>query len=110
MGYSVFMMEYRGYGKYFGKPTESDIYIYIDAEYAYEYVIRVLGYAHSKIIISGISLGGTICNNMAAAIIIESTFTNMRNVMDRILPFVGGRICKFSFDSINTIKKLKLLY
>lgn len=109
-GYSVFMVEYRGYGKCPGIPTESDLYK--DALSAYKYVNEVLKYSSDKIILNGKSLGGAIVINLAAkvpsaAIIVDSSFTNLSEVMNRVVPYIGRYICNYSFNSIDDIKKNK---
>ena len=110
LGYSVFMVEYRGYGKCPGTPTED--LTYKDAMSAYKYVTNHLNYSDDKIILSGVSLGGAVCINLAtkvnvAAVIIDSSFTSMPDMANEFIPYVGRYLCKFSFDSVNLIKKVK---
>ena len=109
-GFSVFMMEYRGYGKCPGSPTES--LVYRDAMSSYKYVTDTLKYSSDRIILSGMSLGGAVCINLAArvdsaAVIVDSSFTSMSDIADTFIPYVGRYLCNFSFDSINLIEKIK---
>ena len=53
-GFSIFMMEYRGYGKRSGKPTESNLYG--DAIISYDYITKVLNFPPNKIILYGKSI------------------------------------------------------
>ena len=105
-GYSVFMMEYRGYSKCPGTPKEN--LIYEDAMSTYKYVVEQLKYSKNKIILNGKSLGGAICINLAsrvdvAATVVDSSFTSMADMADIFIPY-GRYLCKFSFNSIELIK------
>ena len=53
-GSSILMLDYRGYGKSNGRPTERGIYT--DAETAYDQLVKV-GYRPDQIIVHGESLG-----------------------------------------------------
>lgn len=110
-GYSVFMMEYRGFGKCDGIPNEE--HIYKDAMTAYNYIIDVLEYPREKIILNGKSLGGAVAINLAskvpaAALIVDSSFTSMPDMAHRYIPFIGYSLCNFSFNSINLIDKITI--
>ena len=108
-GFSIFMMEYRGYGKRSGKPTESNLYG--DAIISYDYITKVLNFPPNKIILYGKSIGSAICIDLAvkkkiSSLIIDSGFTNAKEVANIFLPYIGYYICKFKFDNINKIKKV----
>nr|QBK93140.1 MAG: fermentation-respiration switch protein [Pithovirus LCPAC403] len=109
-GYSVFMMEYRGYGECEGTPKED--LIYEDAMTTYRYVVNHLKYSKRKIILNGVSLGGAICINLAskvdvAATVVDSSFTSMADMADIFIPYVGSYLCKLSFNSIDLIKRVR---
>nr|QBK93478.1 MAG: fermentation-respiration switch protein [Pithovirus LCPAC404] len=109
-GYSVFMMEYRGYGKCNGVPKEH--LIYEDAMTTYRYVVNCLKYSKNKIILNGKSLGGAVSINLAskvdvAATVVDSSFTSMADMADVFIPYLGRYLCKLSFNSIDLIKKVK---
>jgi fermentation-respiration switch protein FrsA (DUF1100 family) len=79
LGYSVFIIDYRGYGRSEGKPDEPGTYR--DAEAAWRYLIEDRAIDPGKIIIFGRSLGASIATWLAsqtnaAALIIESAFTS----------------------------------
>jgi len=57
-GFSVFLFDYRGYGKSKGEPTEKGTYK--DAEGALQYVQEKLGIPTSRIVSVGESMGGAI--------------------------------------------------
>ncbi|BBI99829.1 hypothetical protein FGKAn22_15220 [Ferrigenium kumadai] len=56
MGLSVFIFDYRGYGKSTGKPSEEGTYR--DAEAAWQYLMHQRGIAPARIVMFGESLGG----------------------------------------------------
>ncbi|WP_225875244.1 alpha/beta hydrolase [[Limnothrix rosea] IAM M-220] len=84
MGFSVLLMDYRGYGLSGGKfPDESQVYE--DAQVMYDYLLETQGFAPDQIFVYGHSLGGAIAielvkNNPAAGLITEGTFTSMSDV------------------------------
>ena len=78
----------------------------------YRYVVNHLKYSKNKIILNGVSLGGAVSINLAtkvdvAAIVIDSSFTSMEDMADIFIPYVGRYLCRFSFNSVDLIKKVK---
>ena len=79
-GISVFIFDYRGYGRSDGSISEKGFYL--DSEAAYQ-VARKWADAHkAKLIVFGRSLGGIAATHLGATkscdgLILESTFTNM---------------------------------
>lgn len=91
-GFAVFMYDYHGYGNSGGKPSETALYLDIDA--AYRYMTRTLRVDPSRIIVFGYSLGGGPSVDLAsrmpvAGLILMSTFTTPYRSVTRIplLPF-----------------------
>ena len=88
-GFSVFLFDYRGYGKSRGNPTEKGTYK--DAEGALKYLNKELGIPLTSIIAVGESLGGGIvvelCTryNLRAAVLI-SCATSLFEVMTHLYP------------------------
>lgn len=84
LGFSVLLIDYRGYGKSDGDfPTEASVYT--DAQAAWDYLIQQ-GVSPEQIFIYGHSLGGAIAINLAtqnpsaAGLIVQSSFTSMREM------------------------------
>jgi fermentation-respiration switch protein FrsA (DUF1100 family) len=84
LGFSVLLIDYRGYGKSEGDfPTEASVYT--DAQAAWDHLIQ-LGISPEQIFIYGHSLGGAIAINLAtqnpnaAGLIVQSSFTSMRQM------------------------------
>ncbi|HSA05768.1 MAG TPA: alpha/beta fold hydrolase [Candidatus Gastranaerophilales bacterium] len=81
-GYGIFLVEYRGHGKSSGKPFESGLYI--DLESSVNYLKTNEKISENNIILWGRSLGGAVVTDVASrndfkAIILESSFTNIRD-------------------------------
>jgi len=107
-GASVFVIDYRGYGKSEGWPTERGLYR--DADAAYQYV-RSKGWTAEKIIIAGESLGTAVAVELAtrvqcAGIILEAPFTSARAVAARVLPVLGPALV-WGFDTRSRIGRIR---
>ena len=90
-GSSVLLLDYRGYGRSAGSPTERGLYS--DAEAAYEHLVTA-GYAPERIILHGESLGTAVAAHLAArkpcaGVVLEAPFTSARAVANRVLPLLG---------------------
>lgn len=86
-GYDVLVMDYRGYGKSFGPRNET--YLYSDAQFCYDFAKD--HYGEKNTIVYGRSLGGAFAihiaaNNQPKAVILEATFFNLQDVVNRWLP------------------------
>jgi len=84
MGLSVFLFDYRGYGKSQNiRPTEKGLYY--DAYGAYDYLMRIRKIRPERIILFGRSLGASVAGELAAqrpatALILESSFPSIEAV------------------------------
>jgi alpha-beta hydrolase superfamily lysophospholipase len=115
MGFSVLLIDYRGYGRSEGKfPTEKRVYE--DAEMALQYLVQQQGIQLRDIFLYGHSLGGAIAINLAshhpnlAGVIVESSFTSMSDMVVYLkrynwLPI--NLILHHKFESIEKVKELK---
>ncbi len=109
MGLSVFIIDYRGYGKSEGQPTEEGVYK--DALAAYDYIIQREEGRHKEIIIYGASLGGAIAVDLASKrkadyLIVDSSFTNAVDMAKRIFPWVPSVLIKTQLNSLEKIQKI----
>ncbi|MBI5149973.1 MAG: alpha/beta hydrolase [Candidatus Omnitrophica bacterium] len=107
MGFHVFIIDYRGYGKSQGRPSETGIYL--DALAAYDYLRGRPDIASSKIVGYGESLGGAVVVDLAAkrelaALIVDSSFTNAADMAKLVYPFVPSFLIKTKLDSIGKIR------
>jgi len=111
LGLSTLIFDYRGYGRSGGKPTETGTYL--DAEGAWNYLLREKGLKPGEIIIAGRSLGGSVASRLAAgknprALIIESSFTSVPDLGARIYPYLPVRLlCRFGYNTTVFVKNVK---
>lgn len=117
LGLSVFLIDYRGYGKSQGDfPSESRVYE--DAQLAWDYLVKQRGIKPSQIYIYGHSLGGAIAIDLAvrhpeaAGLIVEGSFTSARAMVDfqagvyRVFPI--DLLLTQRFDSIAKVDRLQM--
>ncbi len=94
LGLSIFMIDYRGYGRSKGAPSEEGMYR--DAEAAWRYLTQYRGIAPKDIVIYGRSLGGGVAAYLAAhhhagALVLESTFTSITDLGVELYPWLPVR-------------------
>jgi pimeloyl-ACP methyl ester carboxylesterase len=88
-GYTVLMMEYRGYGKTCGISTQDTMNA--DGIWVYDYLKNELG--HEKIILFGYSMGTSVASAVArfrapSALILEAPFASMYQLVgEKPIPF-----------------------
>jgi fermentation-respiration switch protein FrsA (DUF1100 family) len=90
LGLSVFIFDYRGYGRSQGRPSEEGLYQ--DAVGAYDYLTRTCMIRPERIVIFGRSLGAAVAAELAvqkpaAGLILESPFPSIEAVAKL---FYGG--------------------
>ena len=95
LGLSVFIIDYRGYGKSSGSPSEDGLYL--DAEAAWNYLTGERNVAAERIIAFGRSLGGSVAARIAArhtpaALIVESSFTSVPEIAQEVYPWLPARL------------------
>jgi fermentation-respiration switch protein FrsA (DUF1100 family) len=83
LGLSVFLFDYRGYGKSQGRPSEDGLYQ--DAIGAYDYLTRVRRIRPERLVIFGRSLGGAVAGELATqrpamGLLLESCFPSIEAV------------------------------
>jgi fermentation-respiration switch protein FrsA (DUF1100 family) len=103
-GSSVLILDYRGYGKSQGRPTERGLYR--DADAAYEGLIA-MGYQPGRIVVLGESLGSAVAVDLArrrpcAGVILECPFTSFSAMAGTIVPW-AGRLFASGFNSLGKI-------
>jgi fermentation-respiration switch protein FrsA (DUF1100 family) len=104
-GSSILMLDYRGYGKSGGRPTEKGLYI--DSEAAFTHLLG-MGYRAGQIILHGESLGTAVAVDLAsrrpcAALILEAPFTSASDVAGTVLPILGPLLVR-SYNSVPKIR------
>ncbi len=116
-GYSVFIIDYRGYGLSKGQfPREAEIYR--DSQVAWDYLTQERQIQPQNIFIYGHSLGGAVAINLAvrqpdaAGVIVENTFTSMMDMIDHsgflYQLFPSKLLLHQRFDSLGKLSSLKV--
>jgi uncharacterized protein len=108
-GFDLLAYDYRGYGKSQGRPSEAGVYL--DAAAAFDSE-RARGTPASRIVCFGESLGGAVSIHLAterpcAAVVVVSTFTNLRDVA-RIHYGSFGLLAGSRFDSAALVSRLSV--
>lgn len=111
MGYSSLIIDYRGYGRSTGSPSEEGTYR--DAEAAWRWLTVERGVNGGEIVLFGESLGGAVAVWLAArvaprALVLSSTFTSVPDLGAQVYPFLPVRlISRFSYDNLAAIRAVK---
>lgn len=106
---NIFIIDYRGYGRSQGRPSEHGFYL--DAKAAYDYLLNRRNIKPEQIILYGESLGTAVVVDLASkekvrAVILEGAFSSGRDMAGRIYPFLPTFFFSNIFDSIAKIKKI----
>jgi fermentation-respiration switch protein FrsA (DUF1100 family) len=106
-GSAILVLDYRGYGKSEGRPTERGLYQ--DADAAYQELIR-RGYPPGRIILHGESLGTAVATELAsrrgcAALILESPLASLSRMAGQVIPLVGP-VLAHGFNTERRIGKI----
>jgi fermentation-respiration switch protein FrsA (DUF1100 family) len=106
---NVFIIDYRGYGKSEGSPSEEGLYA--DARAAWDYLTTVRGIPATQIVIFGESLGGAVAIDLATkmqacGLVVQSSFTSIADMTAELLPFVPRFILRTKMDSLTKIEQV----
>jgi alpha-beta hydrolase superfamily lysophospholipase len=113
MGFSVFIFDYRGFGKSGGQATSEED-LYIDSRSALNY-LKSRGWSASQMIYYGRSMGAAASLQMGlefppAVVVMEAPFTSMSEIAWHTAPItyalIGWWSIRARFDNINKIEKL----
>ncbi|HEY5594811.1 MAG TPA: alpha/beta hydrolase [Nitrospiria bacterium] len=110
LGLSVFIFDYREYGRSEGSVSEEGTYR--DAEAALDYLKSRTGLPAERIIYFGRSLGAAIAVELALkspprALILESPMTSIRDMARAALPYLPvGFLIRTEYDSLSKIGKI----
>jgi len=105
----VFIIDYRGYGKSEGKPSERGLYL--DSRGAWDYLVNERRIAPEKIVIFGKSLGGVPAIDLAtqadaAGLIVQSSFTSAGDMAATVLPLIPRFVLHTKMDSLSRIGRV----
>jgi fermentation-respiration switch protein FrsA (DUF1100 family) len=110
LGASVFIVDYHGYGRSEGVPSERATYL--DASAAYDYLTRQRGIPAKIIVLYGESLGSAVAVDLASkaqvgGVIVEEGFTSVGDVGQRMFPFLPVRwLVQNKYDTLSKIGRI----
>jgi uncharacterized protein len=105
---AVLALDYRGFGKSEGVPSEQGLYQ--DARAARRWIAEQNGIAEQDVILMGVSLGGAVAVDLAATdgcrgLVLASTFTSLPDVARHHQPWLPAKLALTTrFDSLAKIK------
>ncbi|AFY53120.1 prolyl oligopeptidase family protein [Rivularia sp. PCC 7116] len=117
LGFSVLVIDYRGFGESKGKQHPNESQIYQDSQAAWNYLVNKKRISPKDIIVYGESLGGAVAIDLAVkhpqagGLIVQSSFTSMAETVkqqDWLKIFPIDLLLTQKFNSIAKIKKLQI--
>jgi uncharacterized protein len=112
LGVNTFIIDYRGFGRSEGKPSEQGTYH--DAQAAYEYLIQQRKLVPHSIIAYGESLGSAVAADLASKVevgglVLEEAFTSVGDVGQKMFPFFPVRwLVQNKYDTLSKIPHIKV--
>ncbi|QKD82572.1 alpha/beta fold hydrolase [Thermoleptolyngbya sichuanensis A183] len=116
LGWAAFFIDYRGYGQSQGSfPSEQSVYA--DAIAALDYLTQTRRIPPQRIVVMGRSIGGAIALDLAAhnpdlaALVVESSFTSMRDMIRYFVPvplLPVDLLLHQRFDSLAKVRSLQM--
>lgn len=112
LGLDVLIVDYRGYGRSSGRPSEAGMYR--DALAAWRWLTDERRIAPERIILFGRSMGGAVASELAAhvepaALIVESTFSSVPDVAAEIYWWLPARLlARLQFNAAAQIARTTL--
>jgi fermentation-respiration switch protein FrsA (DUF1100 family) len=109
---NVTAIDYRGYGRSQGRPTEEGLYR--DAEATYRFLCDTCSVDPSRIVLLGKSLGGAVAIELAtrvdcAGLIAQSTFTHNHDMARTMVPLAPMHwLVRRQFDSLARIATIEV--
>jgi hypothetical protein len=108
---NVLAIEYRGYGRSEGTPSETGLYL--DAQAGYDYALNTLNIPPERIISFGQSLGTAVAVDLAArrhvaGVVLEAPFPSTWAVARRVYPYLPGvgLVAKSKFNTAEKIERI----
>jgi len=111
LGYNSFIIDYRGYGRSRGRPSEEGTYR--DAEAAWKYLTEMRKIDPARIVLLGRSMGSAVAAWLAvqkdpAGLVLESAFTSVPDRGQEIYPFLPVRLlARIRYDTLSRMKSVR---
>jgi fermentation-respiration switch protein FrsA (DUF1100 family) len=105
----VFIVDYRGYGRSEGRPSEDGLYR--DGRAAWRYLTEEVGVDPGRIVVLGVSLGGAVAVDLAAEVtpaglVVQSSFTSLPDMAAHHYPFIPRWLIRTRMNSEATIGRV----
>ena len=110
--HSTLIVDYRGYGKSTGTPSEEGTYR--DAEAAWDYLRNARNTGPRDVVVAGESLGGAVATWLAArieprAVLLFSTFTSATDLGAGVYWFLPVRLLsRIGYDNRENLKRIRV--
>ncbi len=107
---NALLVEYRGYGRSSGSPSERGFYL--DASAALAHLSGERATPTSRVVVFGESLGGAVAARLASeqpvgAVVLMSTFTSAPDLAAELYPFLPARLlARYEFDSLARMPRI----
>lgn len=111
-GLSVFLFDYRGFGKSEGRPSEKGLYQ--DGMAAYDYLVQKQGNLPGQVVLHGHSIGAAVAVEVALtksvkSVILESAFTSTRGMAKTIpLFFLLSPFLPANYNNLEKVPRLRV--
>lgn len=110
LGWNVFVFDYQGYGLSQGSPSLDGVLN--DSRAALHYLTEKVGIPNEQIVLFGESLGGAMAVTLGqeepvAAVILESTFTSLRDLAHEVYRFLPSGVAPDIYKSLENIRHIK---
>lgn len=111
LGLSVLIVDYRGYGRSEGRPSEAGTAR--DARAAWSYLVEQRGIPPERIVIFGRSLGAAVAAELArgrspAAVVLESPFTSVPDMAQAVYPFLPARwLARIRYPTVEYVREIQ---
>ncbi|MCX2740938.1 alpha/beta hydrolase [Pontibacter anaerobius] len=109
LNYSIFILDYRGFGKSEGK-ISSEAQFYADAQTAYTHLRTK--YEESQLIVAGYSIGTAAAAKLAAdntplLLILQAPYYSLGDLMQSLYPLVPTFLLKYKFETFRFVEQVK---
>ncbi len=111
LGFNILTVDYRGYGKSEGNPSEEGTYR--DAQAAWDWLIGSKQESPDRIVICGRSLGAAVAADLASknapkALILEAAFTSLPDAAQGLYPYFPVKLfSKYRYDTLSRLKSIR---
>lgn len=112
LGLNVLTIDYRGYGKSSGTPSEQGLNL--DAETTWQYLTEALGASPESVIIAGRSLGAAIASRLArgkkvTGLVLETPFTSIPDMAAQHYPWLPVRpLIRTQLNTLEHVRKVSV--